>query len=226
MFQPAPQGDPYPTTPPPVVDLNAPAVDKKPTATFPATVAIVRVEGPKPQLHSTGSYGTGAYKVVFTRNVEKPELFDRLEKLPMLTSLDTMSRLELPDGMTNEQVLRAAAVNNHAGLLIIYRFDDNYADHDTVGWKTIVTAGIAPTKNLVVTSSASAVLLDAHTGYLYASVEASSDKSTVSSCWAEDAAADTGRQDAETAAFERLVPEIEKAWGRVTAQYGPPNPLK
>jgi hypothetical protein len=223
MFQSSPSASSYPPMPAPE-PVPAVAVDRKPTATFPATVAVVRVETPKLPPNAPPGYGQGAYKVVFTRNVEKPEVFERLAKLPMVASLETMSRLELPDGLTNEQALRTAAVNDHCNLLMIYRFDDSYDDRDTVGWKTIVTAGIAPTKRLIVTSTASAVLVDSHTGFLYGSIDASSDKSTVSSCWAEDAAADSSRQDAEAAAFERLVPEMEKAWGKVITKYATTKP--
>src|SRR5690349_4598151 len=49
------------------------AFDKKPLANFPTGVAVVRVQGPGYSSPTAQSYGQGAYSVVTTRDVEKPE---------------------------------------------------------------------------------------------------------------------------------------------------------
>src|SRR5437667_7061347 len=48
------------------------AFDKKPLANFPTGIAVARVQGPGYVSPTAQGYGTGAYSVLTTRDIEKP----------------------------------------------------------------------------------------------------------------------------------------------------------
>jgi hypothetical protein len=197
------------------------ALDKKPLASFPATVAIVRVQGANYNERTAQMYGQGNYRVVLTHDVEKPDAFDRLAKLPNVAGLEPINRLELPEQLTSDRELRAAAASLHADMVLIYTFDDKFDDRDLASAMTLLTLGISPNKFLTVTSTVSAVLMDTRNGYIYGAAEMSDRQSTLANCWGENAAADAVREQVEGAAFEKLVPQLEKTWTQVAAQYAP-----
>ena len=121
-------------------------LDRKPLASFPATVAVVRIEAGQYSNPKLQTCESGGYTVVLTHDVEKPELFAQLAKLPRLASLEPINRLELPSVTNHPQAvglqmnsdrpaylddltdptsgLRTAAAMVHADMLLIYTFDD------------------------------------------------------------------------------------------------------
>ncbi len=139
--------------------INA-ALEKKPLASFPATVAVVRIEATGYEARTVELYGDGAYRVVVTHDVEKPEQFKRLASLPQLAGLEPLNRLELPQQLNSDMDLRQAAARVHADMLLVYTFNDTFDDRDLASALTLLTIGISPNKSLTVTSTASAVLID------------------------------------------------------------------
>ncbi len=204
-------------------DIRA-SIEKRPLAQFPATVAIVRVEAGNYQPRTVQLYGDGSYRVVLTRDVEKPEMIERLRKLPQLAGLEPINRLALPERLTSDRELRTAAATLHADMVLIYTFDDTFDDRDLASWMTLLTAGVSPTKYLNVSSTVSAVLVDTRNGYIYGVAEATHKKGTLANCWGETAAADAVRAEVESVAFEKLVPEIETTWKRVLTKYSEEKP--
>jgi hypothetical protein len=202
--------------------INA-SLDKKPLASFPAAVAMVRIEAPNYEARTVQLYGQGNYRVVITRDVEKPELVQKLETLPMLSVLEPLNRLELPENLNNDQELRQAAAMVHADMVLIYTFDDEFEDRDMASILTLFTLGISPNKYLTVTSTASAVLMDTRNGYIYGACEATEKKSTLANCWGEPAAADAVREQVESAAFDKLCGEFQRTWGKVVNEYATPG---
>jgi hypothetical protein len=201
-------------------------LSKKPLANFPAAVAIVRIQDSRYENRTVQTYGTGNYCVVLTRDVEKPELLAKLAGLPMLGTLEPINRLELPESLSSDRELRAAAASLHADMVLIYTFDDSFDDRDLASALTLLTIGISPNKYLTVTCTASAVLMDTRNGYVYGAAEATEKKSTLANCWGEDAAADAVRQQVEGAGFEKLCGEFQKTWAQVVQQYATTAPDK
>lgn len=215
-------------------------LDRKPLANFPATVAVVRIESARYSNPNLQVCRTGGYTVVLTHDVEKPELFDELSKLPKMAGLEPINRLELASfssptveyGQSDTQepvhldmnadptsALRAAAASVHADMLLIYTFDDSFDDRDLALAATILTLGISPNKSLTVTSTASAVLIDTRNGYIYGAAEATEKKNTLANCWGENAAADAVREQVEGKAFEKLCGELQATWSQVVKEY-------
>ena len=67
--------------------------------------------------------------------------------------------------------------------------------------------------------SASAILLDTRNGYVYGTAEATEKRFGITNAWFSEAAADGNRIATETAAFNKLVTEIEHTWTGVVKQY-------
>jgi hypothetical protein len=223
-------------------------LDRKPLANFPATIAIVRIEAGQYSNPKLQTCESGGYTVVLTHDVEKPEQFAQLAKLPMLAGLEPINRLELPsvtnhpraysmqmdsdrpvklDDLTDPtSSLRTAAALVHADMLLIYTFDDVFDDRDLFELGTVLTLGLSPNKSLTVTSTASAVLIDTRNGYIYGAAESVEKKNTLANCWGENAAADAVREEVEGKAFAKLCGELTNTWTQVVKQYAPPQAAK
>lgn len=53
----------------------------------------------------------------------------------------------------------------------VYTFDTSFFDDDLSKPLTIISLGLSPTRKLSVTTTASALLLDTRTGYVYSTYE-------------------------------------------------------
>jgi hypothetical protein len=195
---------------------------KKSEAKFPASLIIVRLQGSRYENRSVQTYGSGSYCVVMTRDVEKPDQIDTLGHMPLVSGIDTLRKLDLPDSMENEQQLRTAALAENADLLLVYSFDDNFTNegNDTTA---DITFGILNTNNFVVTTTASAVLIDARTGLVYGAVEAIAQKKGSANVYGYPAAADAVRGLTEAEAFDDLITKTKRMWNTVVKQYAPPG---
>ena len=195
----------------------------KPTTTFPASIAYARVQGPVYQDNSSQTYGIGIYTVVMTHDVEKPDTLQRLAAMRSVTKVEPINKLHLQQSLASAQQLRDAAVGMNSNMLLIYTFDDTVRDSDDSPPLTILTIGILETKKITLTSTASAVLMDPKTGFVYGATEITDEKTATSNAWGEAAAGEATRQEVETSAFDKLTGQVEKTWGGVLTQYAGPT---
>jgi hypothetical protein len=194
----------------------------KPSAPFPAALALVRVQGPAYtnwHLGPTGVPAGGRYSVVTTREVEDDAQFDRLRQLPQVDGVTGLSRMLLPDHPGSEKDLREAAARLHADLLLVYTFDTAFFDQDDARPLTAISLGFLPTRRIAVTTTASALLIDTRTGYVYSTYEATKRSDTRASVWGSQEAADTARRDNEHAAFGDLVESMAGSWPKLMDRY-------
>src|SRR5690349_8570919 len=68
------------------------AMAKKPLASFPAAVAMVRVQSPEYRSRTATGWGTGRYSIVTSRDVESVADVEKLSSLPMLRGLAPLNR--------------------------------------------------------------------------------------------------------------------------------------
>jgi len=198
-----------------------------PSASFPAALALVRVQGPTYANWHLGPGGGGAagapaggrYSVVTTREVEDDAQFDRLRGLPQVDGVTGLSRMLLPDHPDSEKDLREAAARLHADLVLIYTFDTAFFDQDDARPLTAISLGFLPTRRIAVSTTASALLVDTRTGYVYSTYEATKRSDTRASVWGSQEAADTARRDNERAAFADLVGSMAGSWPRLLDRY-------
>lgn len=199
-------------------------LERKPLARFPATIAVVRVQGAGYRSYTARGYGDGQYTIVTTRDVEGDDAFKRLAVLPMIAGLEPLNRLVIPAKLQDEQSLRAAAANVQADMLLLYTFDTAFETHKKIAPLGLLTLGLFPDRNAHVTSTAIAALVDTRNGYVYGLAEATGRQSQLTNAWNNEEAVDESRRKAEKQAFDGLMKEVELLWPRVAARFGPAAP--
>lgn len=193
--------------------------DRKPLARFPAAVAVARVQASGYRSRTASSHGYGAYSVVTTRDVETDEQFQRLAGLPMVRGVAPLSRILLKPELRSDADLRDAAASLQADVLVIYTLDTTFHVRDMAKPLSVVSLGLSPNQKARVTTTASAVVMDTRNGYVYGLAEASETIDRLASAWTNRDAIDAARLKAESAAFEKLVGELETTWRNVVARY-------
>lgn len=190
----------------------------EPFATFPASIAVCRVQAPGYRNHAQNDgYGSGAYTVVTQREVESDEVFGRISALSGVQGLAPMNRLLLSTSLQSDRELRAAAGSLRADLLLIYTFDTTFDSDQYAGIVSVVSLGLFPTEVQNVRSTASAILLDTRTGFVHALAEGRGDAGQLSNAWTSEEAAEDARLRAERRAFEKLVDGLVAEWPKVLA---------
>lgn len=194
----------------------------EPAAAFPARMALARVQGSGYASKTQQCYGHGRYCVVTTRDVESEDQFSRLGRLPQIAGLAPMSRLLLPADLGSLKDLRVAAAALKADLLLVYTLDTGFrVDDSGIAPLTLITLGVLPTKKAKVSTTASAVVFDVRTGFIFGIAEATAIEEQRGSLWTTPEVIDAARLAAEKGAFQKLVEELEALWPRlVTAHAG------
>lgn len=197
-------------------------LERKPLAQFPTTLAIVRVQAPDYRSYSTrNTSGGGGYAVLTRRDIETDDDIAHIAALPQVRTTVAVTQLLVPNELRGSEDLRKVAAQLHADMLLVYTLDTVFEAADHGGPVTLVTLGILPTTIESVDTTASAVVLDMRTGYLYGTAEASSRDSHVTSAWWTQAAIDASRKKTEHEAFAKLLGELDTTWRGIVAEYAP-----
>jgi hypothetical protein len=202
------------------VDI-ADRLERRPLASFPASIAVVRVQGRSYASHTMRGYGSGNFTIVSARDVETDDHFQRIVALSMVRSVQPLNRLVIPERLNSARQLRQAAAEAQCDMLLLYTFETAFGTESKLAPLSVFTIGLFPEREARVTSTASAALIDTRNGYLYGLAEATSRTTQVANAWTSAAAVDDSRRRAERAAFEQLVQSIESMWHGVVRQYGP-----
>ena len=200
----------------------AEAMAKKPLASFPAAVAVVRVQSPGYKSYTAQGWGSGQYSIITTRDVEAQTDMDKLTQLPMLRGLAPLNRLVLPEQLQSDHELRVGAAKLHADMLLIYTLDTTFSDVSRATPLSVVTLGIGPTKRMRIMCTASAALMDTRSGYVYGLAEATKEHEELQNAWKTDDEIDRTRRDVEGKAFAALVGDVQKTWDDVVKEYAVP----
>ena len=189
--------------------------NRKPLASFPASIAFVRVQAPQYRSSTAESWGHGRYSIITTRDVEKDEHIQRLAQMPMVRQVGPISRLLLSPQLDDHKQLRDAAAMMQADMLLIYTLDTTFYVRDMATPLTVVSLGLSPNREARVVTTASAVLMDTRNGYIYGLAEASARRNQLAAAWTSGNAIDQSRIKTEQEAFDKLVGELETMWARV-----------
>lgn len=190
-------------------------IDKRPAASLPTVIAVAHVQGCGYQSYASSGYGQGRYSVVTTLDAEKPEDLDRLRRLSMVRDVALMNRLVLPKDLNSDLDLRGAAGALHADMLFVYTYDTTFRNDDFAGPLMVVTLGIFPGRTAKVSTTASGLLLDTRTGYIYATATGHSNQSQLANAWTSSDAADDARRRAEHEALGDMLTSVEQTWPRL-----------
>jgi hypothetical protein len=195
----------------------------KPSSPFPAGIAAVRIQAAAYSNYyieqNGGRYGSGRYSVITAHEVEDQSQIDRIAKLPSIAGLISLNRMLLPARIDSDRDLRLAASRLQAELILLYTFDTAFFDTDASKPLTVITLGLSPTRKIRVTTTASALLMDTRTGYIYSAYESTEKRDTRSTSWGSKDSADEARREAEKAAFAGLVDELVKSWPALLDRY-------
>ena len=191
----------------------------KPAIHFPATLALARIQETGYRSESAQGFGSGAYSVVTIRELEKPEDIDHLNKLPGIAGVAALNRLLLPNTLSTDLDLREAAARLQTDAILVYTVATEFRDRDIIAPLTTLTLGLAPNQRYKINSTASAILMDTKTGYVYGALEEGVDRSGWTIAWGSASAIETARHAAERAAFEKLLASFDPFWARVYSRY-------
>jgi hypothetical protein len=195
----------------------------KPTNPFPASIAAVRVQSPDYSNYhlrqNGGQYGSGRYSVITTREVEEQSQFDRIVSLPQVSGVVALNRMLLPPRLENDREIREAASRLQAELVFLYTFETAFFDKDAAKPLTVITLGLSPTRKITALTTASALLMDTRTGYIYSAYEVTEREATVSTSWSSKDTADETRRKTERRAFGKLVDELVASWSTLLQRH-------
>ena len=198
-------------------------LNKRPLVTFPATIAIARVQAADyaSYTYRGGRNWQGAYSVITARDIEKDDDILAIARLPQVNGVVTLKRILLEGALNSDEQLRAAAARLHANLLLFYTFDTVFQTESRIPPLGVITLGLFPEQNAKVCCTASAVLMDVNNGYVYGVVEATSKDSQLANAWSSKQAMDDVRRRTERDAFAQLLKQFAAEWPVVVATYRP-----
>lgn len=197
--------------------------DRKPSSPFPASIVGVRLQGSNYTNFNLprnwGATVASPYTVILTREVEDGADVERIGKLPRTAGLGSLNRMLLPPEIRSDRDVREAVSKIQGDLTLIYTFDTAFFDTDAARPLTVITLGLSPTRKIRAVTTASALLMDTRTGFIYSVYEVTENKSTLATSWGSADTADEIRRSAERAAFKKLVDEFVGKWPEVLAKY-------
>lgn len=190
------------------------SMSREPAASFPSPIAMVRAQSPGYRAYgSAPCVGRGRYCIITSRDVEREEDFTRISGLPMIAGLAPVNRLLLPEQLETVKDLRLVAAQLKTDILFLYSLDTRFDIEDKpVGPFGVITLGFIQNKKALVSTTASAVLFDVRTGFIYGVAETTATDQKRASMWSTEAAIDDARRATEAASFQKLVNEFEKLW--------------
>ena len=195
---------------------------RKPAASFPAAIALVRVQGEGYRSYTSRGRGSGPYSIITTRDAESDTDVLRLTQMPNTRGIGAVNRLIIPAETKDLKDLRLIGADLQADIILVYTFDTEFGSTETtIPALGVLTLGLFPNERARVTSTASAAFVDTRTGYLYGLAEATVEDTRITNAWGNNEAVDKSRREAERGAFAKLVPEIERLWTDISAMYGP-----
>lgn len=209
-----------------IPDITTPSVAeamaRKPAASWPARIIVVRVQGPGYESYSNRGVGTGRFSVVTARDIEQEGDFQRIGRMPQVAAVGTLSRLLLPGNLGSADDLRVGAAQLQGDIVLMYTIDTVFRTETTnIGPLQTLALGYFPTHKAKVTSTCSVAMIDTRTGFIYGVAEWTAGDDQRSNVWNEQKAIEKARAKAEREAFAGALGEVEKLWaGIVTAQSG------
>jgi hypothetical protein len=196
-------------------------MSREAAVTFPALVAVARVQSPGYQSLTAETYGNGTYVVVTNRELMSDSRIDEISRWPAVRGVSPLSRLLIPSRLNSIDDLRTASANLKADVLIVFTLDTSFrVDGKSIGPLSIISLGLMRDRETVVNTTASAVFVDVRTGFVYGVAEATASEKQTTNTWNTVNAADQGRLNTERDAFDELVREMEKTWKNIVAEHG------
>jgi hypothetical protein len=200
-----------------VVDIQI--QDRRPTATFPASIVYVRVQEPGYKSYTNAGFGSGNYSVITLMDIEEEGDFEKLAKLHDIDQITRVNKLLLPKSFNNDKELREVAARLNSDMLLIYTVDTMFFNVNQSAALTVISLGLFPTNDVHIVSTVSAVLMDTRTGYIYGTIEETAKENITSGALTTKEAVDKLRLKIERQAFVKFLEEFEQLWAKIVKAY-------
>lgn len=190
-----------------------------PAATFPARIAVARVQDRSYRSYSAEGRDYGSFSLLGARDVETQEAYEKVTALPMVESVVQINDLVMSPSADGMEGLREAAGRVQADMLAVYTFDTTFGVETTVPALGVITLGLFPNDQARVNTVASMALIDTRTGFVYGLASARDEERQIANAWTNRDAVDQSRRRAEQNAFDGLVDEFSVLWKGVVDSY-------
>ncbi|QQE12859.1 hypothetical protein JD969_05180 [Planctomycetota bacterium] len=151
---------------------------------------------------------------------EQAAFNESISKLPLVANISRLSPLLSPEYAADIEEIRTAAAPMKADMIALYTVDTEAKVHDyDVGPLNILALGFIPNQEARATATASLLLVDVRTGYIYGSSEASASHKKTSNVWLSRQAQNESIEQAETEAYEKLIEEFADLWCGVANEH-------
>lgn len=195
-------------------------VERKPAPQFPARLATIRVQAGGYRSHSLQGIGTGKLSVVTVRELMSEALLSTISEWPQVAAIAPINRLLLPAHLETVDDLRLAAAKVQADMLLVYTVDTSFrVQGKWFSSLAILSLGLAPDREARVTATASALLVDVRTGFIYGLAESTAKAKQLTNAWSSADTVDNQRLAAEREAFHDLVQAMGSTWQQIVANY-------
>ena len=198
----------------------AEAFKREPASPFPVRMAVIRLQDAGYQSYSGRGYGRGQYAVLTQRDIETEADFTAIASMPQVRAVAPLNRMVFPSELKDALQIRQAAAQMRADVILMYTIGTNFwIDEAEIGPLGVITLGTLPNRKARVTSTASAMIIDTRTGYVYGLAETTAEASDMASMWRQEKAIDSARKKAEREAFDKLIPEVQRTWADIVNEY-------
>lgn len=194
----------------------------QPEALFPATLAVARVQASGYFSYSAEGVRRGSTTMVGPQDLEADGDQDKIRAWKGLKGLARLTPIVIPAGEDDLAAFREGAASLRADILALYTLDTAFrVDDRDIGPLGLMTLGLAPTKNAVVSCTASLAYFDVRTGFCFGTVEWTERDDQLASSWTERQAVEDARRRVERAAFVGMLGEAQKAFEEIAAAGAP-----
>ena len=195
-------------------------MSRSPAADFPALLTVARVQSAGYSSKSASTYGSGNFVVVTNRELLSDDHFKLAGKWTDVRGISPLSRLLIPPRLNAVDDLRIASAALKADILVLFTIDTTFrVDGKSIGPLSVVSLGLLRDRETVVNTTASAILVDVRTGFVYGVAESTASERQPSSVWTNVRTADQARLRTERDAFDGLFDELGKTWQSITAEH-------
>ena len=198
----------------------AQVASRQPAASFPARIAVVRVQAADYRSSTAEPLATGRFSVVPTKELISDDELRAIGEWDNVAAVAPLSKLLLPAKLESVEDLRLAAAKLQADVLLVYTIDTSFRVQGRgYGPLAVLSLGLVPDRDAYVTSTASAIFVDVRTGFVYGVAEATEKDSGLTNAWSSSDTVDAKRIAAEREACRQLLTEARQTWSGIVAEH-------
>lgn len=190
------------------------SLNRRPAAELPVRIGLMRLQGAGYRIDGGRSYGRGQFTPVLARDLEIEGHLAAMRKMPHVVSVSPVNRLLLPREMNSEKDVRLAGARMHADVMLVYTLDTVFVKTDAFKPLSVATLGLSPTEQARIYTTASAIIIDTRSGYIYATAEVAEKDEKLTSAWTSRDDIERSRLKIEQAALDKLMGRLPVAWSK------------